>query len=111
MASKSPSTHPVEYTGASAAAGLASAVVPNAVTSTRSPAKWAEVYFPASERGRQNPDLWKHAAAVQLHAWNAYAARTGKEVLLTADQYEKAVAAVSGNDFKPCVEADYRTRS
>ncbi len=110
---KTPSTDPVETPAiASAAAEYASAVVPNAgAVATRSPAQWAEVYFPASERGRMHPELWKHASASQLHGWLAYEARTGKQVLLTAEQYEKATAAVSGNDFKPSNEADYRSRS
>ena len=109
---KSPSTEPVDYPVASAATDASSVAVPNAgALVTQPPAKWAEVYYPASDRGRQHPDLWKHASASQLHGWNAYEARTGKQVLLTAADYEKAVAAVSGNDFKPCTEADYRTRS
>jgi hypothetical protein len=109
---KSPSTHSVESPVVSAATEGVSVVVPNAdAPVTRSPEKWAEVYFPASERGRLHNQLWKHAAAMQLHGWAAYAARTGKPVLLTAQQYEKAVAAVSGNDFKPHHDADYRTRS
>jgi len=110
---KSPSTDPVEIpTAASAAVDAASAVVPNAgAAAPKSPEEWAEVYFPASASGRNNVDLWKHASADQLHGWRAYAVRTGKPVLLTADQYEKATAAVSGNDFKPCTEADYRSRS
>jgi hypothetical protein len=110
---KSPSTNPVESPVVSAATEGVSVVVPNAGTSsvTRSPASWAEVYYPASARGRQHAALWKHAAAMQLHGWAAYEARTGKQVLLTADQYEQAVAAVSGNDFKPHQDADYRTRS
>ena len=103
---KSPSTFPVA--SPLAAADSQSLAAPPV---TMSPEKWAEVYFPSSARGRQHPDLWKHASAVQLHGWAAYVARTGKPVELTAEQYEKATAAVSGSDFKPHTEADYRSRS
>jgi len=102
---KSPSTFPVE-----SPPGVADSQSQTSVT-TNTPEKWAEVYFPSSARGRQHPDLWKHASAMQLHGWAAFVARTGKPVELTAEQYEKATAAVSGSDFKPHTEADYRSRS
>lgn len=112
---RTPSTEQVEHPDASATADAdtsASAVVPNAgATVTRTPAEWAEANFPSSDRGRMHPDRWKHAAASQLHGWAAYEARTGKQVQLTAEQYQSAVAAVSGNEFTAHQAADYRTRS
>lgn len=85
--------------------------VAEANTVTRTPEQWAEILYPASDKGRQHPELWKHAAAAQLHAWGAYVARTGKTVTLTAADYEKALEAASSNDLTPHSEADYRTRS
>lgn len=108
---KTPSTVSVEQTEVPAAADSASAVVPNAGTTTRSPAQWAEVYFPASGTGRLHDDLWKHSATEMLHGWKHYEARTGKPVMLTKELYEAAIAAVSGNDFKPHEAADYRSKS
>lgn len=114
MRSKTPSTEQVDSVASATADAdtSASAVVPNAgVAASRSPAEWSGVYFPASDRGRMHPDLWKHAAAAQLHAWAAYEARTGKSVQLTASAYEGAIAAAGGNELKPHEAADYRTRS
>lgn len=108
MQRKSPSTELVAP--ASAAADSASVVVPEAgAPVTRTPAEWAEVYFPSSGSGRQHPELWRYASASQLHSWASYEARTGKEVKLTAAEFRAAVNAV--NDFKPAQSADYRTRS
>lgn len=108
---KTPSTVPVDSIAPSAPADSASAVVPNADNATRSPAQWAEVYFPASYTGRLNDELWKHDVAAQMHGWAHYFARTGKPVLLSKSQYEGAIAAVSGNESKPHDAADYRSRS
>ncbi len=113
---KSPSTELVE-SEASAAAGAAGdelpvtpVVVPNA-GATKTPAQWAEVYFPNTGTGRPHDDLWKHAAAEQLHGWAHYFARSNKHPQLTAAEYEGALKAAEGNDFKPSQAADYRDRS
>ena len=103
---KSPSTFPVA--SPLAAADSQSLAAPPV---TMSPEKWAEVYFPASAKGRFHDDLWKHSAASQLHGWAAYVERTGKAVELSKTSYEAALAAVSGIEMKPHSEADYRTRS
>ena len=103
---KSPSTFPVASPLAAADSQSLAAPPVN-----MSPEKWAEVYFPATDKGRLHEDAWKHSAASQLHAWAAYTARTGKPVELSKAAYEAALAAVSGNELKPHSEADYRTRS
>lgn len=108
---KTPSTVQVDQIVESAPADSASAVVQSVESTTRSPAQWAEVYFPASGTGRLHDDLWKHSATEMLHGWKHYEARTGKPVLLTKELYEAAIAAVSGNDFKPHEAADYRSKS
>ena len=110
MQRKSPSTELVAPPASAAADAESSVVVPDAGASvTRTPAEWAEVYFPASATGRDHPELWRTASAAQLHGWVHYEARTGKTVKLTAAEYRSAVNSV--NDFKPHQAADYRTRS
>jgi len=107
---KSPSTELVATNASAAADAESSVVVPDAgATNVRSPAEWAEVYFPASGTGRDHPELWRSASASQLNGWAAYEARTGKQVKLTAAEYRGAINLV--NDFKPHQAADYRDRS
>lgn len=110
---KAPPTEQVDLSDAPPAAATVSAESPSQAGAlvTRSPEQWAEVFYPASDRGRQHDELWKHACASQAHGWRAYEARTGKQVLLTAEVYASACAAVSSNDFRPHPAADYRTRS
>lgn len=112
---KSPSTEQMEHPDASASAADASSlpsVAHNAdAPVTRTPAKWAEAKFPATDTGRLHPDRWKHSAAAAMHGWGYYVERTGKQVQLTAADYDAALDSASGSTFKPHPAADYRTRS
>jgi hypothetical protein len=81
-----------------------------APANTRTPAQWAETFFPASHSGRMHAGRWQHSAAEALHGWRAYESRTGSPVLLDQQTYEAAIAATSGNDFRPHPAADYRTK-
>lgn len=46
-----------------------------------------------------------------MHGWGYYVERTGKQVQLTAADYDAALDSASGSTFKPHPAADYRTRS
>lgn len=110
---KTPPTDQVDTSDAPQTADTVSADSPSqgGSSNARTPAQWAEVFYPTSDRGRLHPDFWKHASAEQMHGWRAYEARTGKSVMLASDVYAAACEAVSGNDFRPHPAADYRSRS
>lgn len=61
----------------------------------RTPDAWAREYFPASDRGRPHPALWRHAGAAALHQWALEAHHAGKPLELTRADYEAALEAAA----------------
>lgn len=86
------------------------AVSPSPSTARLTTDKWAEIYFPASGSGRQHDELWKHAAAAQLHGWEEYRHQNAKPLELSEADYKAALAAACSNDLKPHPAADCRRK-
>jgi len=110
---KTPPTEQVDTSDVPQSAATVSADSPSqgGASPTRTPAQWAEVFYPMSDRGRLHPERWKHASAEQLHGWPAYEARSGIAPQLTSEQYAAACDAAASDQLKPHPAADYRSRS
>lgn len=73
---------------------------PDTASALRTPSEWGQQYFTGTPT-RIHPELWKHAAASQLHGWGNFERVTGAPFQISESDYLAAIAAVSGSAMTP----------